>query len=77
MNEEQTKQAFRKLGYFFENNINIHFSLTSGGWKNGKIKNLDEDKMLMVLDENEEGELPILIENIVFDSIKKFKELGE
>jgi len=77
MNEEQTKQAFRKLGYFFKNNINIHFSLTSGGWKNGKIKNLDEDKMLMVLDENEEGELPILIENIVFDSIKKFKELGE
>lgn len=74
MNNEQGKQVFRKLTYFFENKIPIHFSLYSGGWKNGIILDLNEQKLTLVLKEFIEGELPFLLENIILDSIKRFTE---
>ncbi len=77
MENELGKQVFRKLVYFNENGIPIHFSLISGGWKNGKIINLDEDKLTLILDEFVEGELPFLLENIDVNSIVKFREKGE
>ena len=77
MKNELGKQAFRKLVYFQENKIPIHFSLISGGWKNGKIINLNEDKLTLVLNEFVEGELHFLLENIEINSIVKFKEKGD
>ncbi len=77
MENELGKQVFRKLVYFNENEIPIHFSLISGGWKNGKIINLDEDKLTLILNEFVEGELPFLLENIDVNSIVKFREKEE
>ena len=76
INELGTK-VFRKLVYFQENKIPIHFSLISGGWKNGKIISLNEDKLTLVLNEFVEGELPFLLENIDVNSIVKFREKEE
>ena len=77
MNNELGKQVYRKLSYFFENKIPIHFSLNSGGWKNGIILDLSETKLTLVLKEFVEGELPFLLENINLDSIKPFREKEE
>ncbi len=77
MENELGKQVFRKLIYFQENKLPIHFSLISGGWKNGKIIKLDEDKLTLVLNEFVEGELPFLLENIDVNSIVKFREKEE
>ena len=77
MNNELGKQVYRKLTYFYENEILVHFSLNSGGWKNGKIIDLNEKKLTLILKENVEGELPFLCEEIKINSISKFKEKGE
>ena len=74
MNNELGKQVCRKLDYFYKNKIPVHFSLISGGWKNGEILDLDEKKLTFVLKENVEGELLFLCEEIDLDSINKFKE---
>ena len=77
MENELGKQVFRKLVYFQENKLPIHFNLISGGWKNGEIINLNEDKLTLVLNEFVEGELLFLLENININSIVKFREKGE
>ncbi len=77
MNNELGQQVYRKISYFFENKIAVHFSLISGGWKNGTIKDLNEEKLTLVLNEFVEGELPFLLENIILNSIKPFREKGE
>ena len=74
MNNELGQQVYRKLIYFFENKIPIHFSLNSGGWKNGLILDLNEEKLTLVLRERVRGEIPILLECINEDSICKFNE---
>ena len=77
MTDELGKKVFRKLVYFQENNLPIHFRLISGGWKNGEIISLNEDKLTLVLNEFVEGELLFLLENINIDSIVKFREKEE
>ena len=77
MNNEEGQQVYRKLLYFFKNKIPVHFSLYSGGWKNGYIIDLSKDMLTLVLQEFVEGELPFLLENIKLNTIVKFKEKGE
>lgn len=77
MNNEEGQQVYRKLLYFFKNKIPVHFSLYSGGWKNGYIIDLSEDMLTLVLQEFVEGELPFLLENIKLHTIVKFKEKEE
>ena len=77
MNDEIGKKVFRKLLYFYENEIPVHFDLISNGWKNGKIKELNEERLTFILEENLEGELHFLCEEVDPDSIVKFKERGE
>ena len=77
MNNETGQQVYRKINYFFENKIPVHFSLHSGGWKNGLILALDGTAFTLVLDEFVEGIMSILLENIKLDSIVKFKEKGK
>ena len=77
MNNELGQQVFRKLLYFFENKIPLHFSLHSGGWKNGEILDLNEEKLTLVLREFVEGDLPFLLEDIILESIKPFRERGQ
>lgn len=73
MNNDAGLQAYRKLVYFFENEIPIHFSLVNGGWKNGTIKELIKPELTLILNEFEEGELSFLLEDINIDSIKRFR----
>ncbi len=74
MNNELGRKVYRKLSYFYEKKIPVHFSLISGGWKNGEIIDLNENTLTLVLKEFVEGELPFLLENIDPNSIVKFKE---
>ena len=74
MNNELGKQVYRKLIYFYENKISVHFSLISSGWKYGKIIDLNEKKLTLILEENVEGKLPFLCEEIKINSIFKFKD---
>jgi len=75
MNNEIGKQVFRKLLYYFENKVPVHFCLIRGGWKNGDILDLNEKKLCMVLREFVEGELPFILEEIDFNSIKAFRRV--
>ncbi len=70
-------EAYRKLEYFSTNNIPVHFCLMKGGWKNGEIIDLNEDKLTLVLKEFKEGMLPFLLEEIDPNTIEAFKEKGE
>ena len=67
-------QVCRKLSYFYENQIPIHFCLLRGGWKNGKIIDLSSEKLTLVLEEFKEGTLPFLLEDIDINTIQAFRE---
>jgi len=73
MNNEIGKQVYRKLLYFFENKLDVHIVLTDNSWHNGKIIDLSETKLIMVLDEFVEGKLPILLEKVIPDLIKEYR----
>ena len=78
MNNEIGLKVYRKLLYFYEKKIPVHFSLNNNrGWKNGNIKDLSEEKLTLVLEEFEEGHLPFLLEEINPDSIVEFKKREE
>lgn len=68
---------YRKLLYFFEKKIKIHFKDLDDIFYNGEIVDLDQEKLCMVLRERIRGTMPILLEFIKPDSIVKFKEEGE
>jgi hypothetical protein len=86
MLNDKGQKVYRKLFYFFDNNICIHFKVTSEDingirkteWKNGRIIDLDERKLIMVLQEFVEGEKPFLLEDININSIVKYTtKVGE
>jgi len=74
MNQETGYKNYRILSSYFEKKIPIHFRLYSGGWKNGLLIDLSMLKSTLVLKEFIEGELPILLEDIIPESIKPFKK---
>ena len=74
MTNELGLMNYRKLLYFFENKIKIHFKDLDYIFYNGLILDLSEEKLTMVLRERVKGEIPILLENIKTDSISKFTE---
>jgi len=78
MTDAQINQdTFRKLFYFFENKIKVHFKDLDGIFYNGIILDLNEEKMTMVLVENVKGTMPILLEFINSNSIREFTEVGK
>ena len=76
MINEIGKDNYRKLTYFFENKIRIHFKDLDDIFYNGLIIELDEKKLCMVLRERIKGIIPILLEQIKLGSISEFKEAG-
>jgi len=76
-NETIARDNFRKLIYFFENKIRIHFKDFDNIFYNGMIINLDEKKLTMILDERIKGTIPILLEFINPDSISEYREVKE
>lgn len=66
--------AYRKLLYFYKNQLPVHFSLRKGGWKNGLIRDLNATTLSLVLREFKDGTLIFLCEEIDADSIEPFRE---
>ena len=77
MNNEIGEESYRKLLYFFEKKIAVHFTTFSGAWKNGIILDLNEKKLTLVLKEFVDGNLPFLLEEINPSSIKEYRERGK
>ena len=77
MTNEAGQGNYRKLVYYFENKIKIHFKDLDEIFYNGLILDLNEEKLTLVLKERVRGEMPFLLENINPNSIVKFKEVGE
>jgi hypothetical protein len=73
------ERIYRKLMYFYEKKISVHFCLVNGpGWKNGIIKELKEGgDYTMVFNEFKEGELYFLLEEININSIRPYKKPEE
>lgn len=67
-------QIYRKLEYFYKNKIPVHFCLVKGGWKNGEIIDLSEEKLTLVLREFIEGTLPFLLEDIDGNTISEYRK---
>lgn len=80
MEHEYGQRVYRKLLYFFNNSIAIHFTLTeTGAFFNGIIMDLNEDKLTMVINELKLGQIPFALEDLNEDSIAAYtiKERGE
>lgn len=71
---DKGERVYRKLLYFFENKINVHFKLETGEFRNGSIIDLSELKYTLVLVERMMGEIPLLLEDIKENSICKMEE---
>lgn len=76
-NGELKHQVYRKLQYYFQTNTPVHFKLVAGGWCNGKIKSVDAEHISFVLDEFQNGETPLLCEEVILNSIAPYKTKEE
>lgn len=68
------REVYRKLIYFSDNNIKIHFKDFDEIWYNGLIIDLSKEKLTMVLAEDVRGTIPFVLEAVNPDSIVKFEE---
>ena len=75
-NDKIAQDIYRKLIYFFENKIKIHFKDLDNIFYNGLILDLNEEKMTLVLQERIKGIMPIILEFINPNSIREFEEVG-
>lgn len=75
---EKGQRVYRKLIYYYENNLSVHFKLEKNDdFRNGIILDLSEKKLTLVLKEFVMGTIPLLLEEIKEDSIQEFKEKRE
>ena len=77
MTDDEAKRTYRKLFYFYENKIPVHFKLETGEFRNGEILDLNQETLTLVLKEFVFGEIPLLLENIDSNSIFKFTKKEE
>lgn len=63
---------YRKLLYFYVNEVWVHFTDKDGIFYNGQILDLNEQKLTLVIKERIKGPWPMLLEDIDEDSIKPF-----
>jgi hypothetical protein len=76
--EDANELTYKKLAYFFENNLPIHFCIVdSPSWKNGYIKTINPKNHSFILTEFREGEIHLLFEEIYLASIKVYKTKEE
>ena len=76
MTNEIGQEVYRKLSYFFDNKIKVHFKDVDEIFYNGLIIDLNKPKLTLVLNERVRGTIPILLEFINPNSIEEFKEIG-
>lgn len=74
MTNETGKRNYRKLFYYFDKGLKVHFKDLDNIFYNGVILDLNENKLTLVLRERIKGVIPILLEHINPESIQEFKE---
>ena len=72
MTNEYDDRIYRKLLYFYENQLVIHFKLISGEFRNGIIRNLNREEAVMNINEFKIGDISVLFEDINENSIEKY-----
>jgi len=71
-------RIYRKLFYFYDKKLPVHFCLINGpGWKNGIIKDLNKTEYTLILEELREGDLHFLLEEISINSIQPYRKPEE
>ena len=73
MRNDIGERNYRKLFYYFDKNIWVHFKDLDGIFYNGLIIDLNKERKTMILRERIKGEMPFLLEFIDPDSIFPFK----
>lgn len=76
-NDKIAQDTYRKLAYFYEHKLAVHFKDFNNVFYNGTIEDLDEAKKVLVLNEKVRGMMPFLLEHINPESIFLFKEVGK
>lgn len=71
------KDSYRALLYFYKNSIKVFFKDFDEVWYNGTILDLNEKSMTMVLVEDVKGTMPILLECVNPDSVRKSNKVIE
>jgi len=74
---DDKNEVYRKLLYFYKNEIAVHLKLFSGVWRNGIISSLNREEKMIILKEFVVGEIPLLFEEINPNTIAKFIKVGE
>ena len=74
MTNDKGLRICKKLSYFFEEQIAIHFKLETGEFRNGYIIDLNSEKLTIVFKEFVLGTIPLLLEEIKENSIAEFTE---
>ena len=70
--QERNKRIGETLEFYKNISKPIHITLESGGWLNGTITSISEDRL--VLQEEKYGEMLVLFERIKDDGIVPWKE---
>lgn len=74
INENNANEVMRKLKYFLDNKIPVHFSEEDGTFYNGVLKELVEDDKLVCIIDRKDGMNIILAEKIILGTIAPVKE---
>lgn len=74
MKHDKANDIYRKLTYFYKNQIKVHFKDLDKTFYNGLLLDLNETKKTLVIQERVRGAMPILLEFIDPNSIVKMKE---
>lgn len=74
MNENNADDVMRKLKYFLDNKIPVHFTEEDGTFYNGILKDIVlEDKVICIID-RKDGMNIILADKIILGTIAPVKE---
>lgn len=77
MTNDTNERIYRKLLLFFNASSVIHFKINSGEFRNGIIRTLDNENSVMIIKEFKLGNISVLFEDIIEDSICEYNNRGE
>lgn len=74
---DDEKNIAKKLNYYFNSQIAIHYKLTSGEWGNAIIRSIDSDNQLVHLKEFKKGNIIVFFGDIENMSITAYSLKNE
>jgi hypothetical protein len=70
--EDYSNFVYKKLLFYYEKSIPVHFSMIQGGWVNGLILELDEEYKMVILKEFLNGKMSFLCNEIKLHTISAY-----